>query len=197
MRSRVKGDFSVLESWTRLLKNAPKLLSDMSANMAEETISLIRDGWRSQADPYGDPWQKKKVDDGRQILVGRTARLRNGWHVVKSGKGGWKVAPSVVYAAAHQDPQKRRGWGTRPGSLDRLPRRMMIPSRSRGLPKAWSRAYRELAEETLREHFSRGGGAGMGLVTGKIAGPKRRFNVMALIRRAIRETQGGGESGGT
>jgi hypothetical protein len=187
VRTRVKGDFNVLKGWADQLKKAPALLGEMSPNMAEETVSLIRDGWRNQSDPYGDAWKPKKANDGRQILVGKTARLKGGWHVVKSARRGWTVAPSVDYAAPHQDPKPRSAWGGKS-----LTRRMMIPSRARGLPPAWSRAYREIAEETFAAHFgSRSQGQGIGFVTGKIVGLKRRFNAMSLLRKAMREVQGG------
>lgn len=185
MPTRMSGDFDVLKRWQKQLGNSPKLLADMSAAMAEETITLIADGWRNQSDPYGDPWKPKKADDGRQILVGKTARLRDGWHVVKARRAGWTVAPSVDYASPHQDPKPRPAWGGKS-----LPRRMMIPTRGRGLPRSWSNAYGEVAAGHIESHFARGGGQGVGFITGKIVGLKRRFNPMALVRRAVREVEG-------
>lgn len=195
MRGRVKGDFDVLEAWRRTLETAPALLTSMSASMAEETIGLITEGFRSETDPYGDTWTPKKRPDGRQTLSGKTARLRR-WHIVRSSKGGWTVAPTAAYAGAHQNPRRRPGWGQSPGSLTALPQRMMIPTRSRGLPPSWAAAYRETAVDTLRTHFAASsraaGGGGMSFITAKIAGIKRSFNAMALVRRALRAVEGNG-----
>src|SRR5687768_17211456 len=116
------------------MRTAPKALEDMSKALAEETITLIADGFREQRDPYGDKWTPKQAQDGRQTLVGQTARLKTGWHVQTASKRGFRVVPSVNYASAHQSPRPRARWGGKS-----LPRRMMIPTRDRGLPKAWAR----------------------------------------------------------
>lgn len=181
MTVRVKGDFDILAKWERALKTAPESLQDMTPQMAEETIDLIKEGFRRQSDPYGTPWKPKKRSDGRAILVGKTARLRNGWHRVNGRKRrGFIVAPSVTYAAPHQDGDGKR-------NPPRPPRRMMIPTRSRGLPPAWARAYKDTAVEVFSQHFTSSKSAGgIGFVQGKLIGLKRRFNAMALARKAMR-----------
>lgn len=196
MSLRIKGDGAqVLAQWQRMLESAPVTLSNMSRPMAEAALDKVAEGFRSQANPYGEKWQSKKVDDGRSILVGKTTRLRN-WHVVEANGKGFIVAPSVKYAAAHQSPRNRPRWGKRPGSLRRLPRRMMIPIKSRGLPPGWAEELRATAAAEMRSHF-RGKGAsfsgakGIGLVSAKVGGIKRRLSVRSLAMRIYRELQGG------
>lgn len=189
MAVSVRGDFHKLKAWKTLFEKAPELLKPMSQDMAEEILGLVQDGFRSQSDPYGEAWAPKKRDDGRSILVGKTSRLRRGWHREKVNERGFVIAPSVKYATAHQDPRARKGWGKRPGALTRLPRRAMVPYR--GLPPDWRKALTSIARDHLRAHFtSSRSSAGRSLVASKIIGLKRRFNAIALVKRALREVQG-------
>lgn len=188
---RVKHDGRI-DEWIRRFGEAPpKMMTTMSRLQAEEAIGLIADGWKKQADPYGRPWKPKKRPDGRAILV-RSGRLRNSWHVVRSTSRYWIVASSVKYAGAHQNPRRRKGWGKRPGSLKRLPQRMMVPSKSKGLPRDWAAAYVDNAREAFLKHFtsSAGGSRSLGFTQGKLIGLKRRFSAQAVIRRAFRAISG-------
>lgn len=182
---RVGGDFKKVDSWAKAMGTAPGLLDQMSKQMAEEAIGLIADGFRGQHDPYGRKWKPKKAADGRNTLVGKTARLRNGWHVTRSSRGGFTVSPSVNYAVHHQFGAPRA----------RIPARMMFPSTKLGLPPAWRDALTAVIQEQLGAHF-RGGGArktkkaGTGFVKAKLAGVKRRLNVAALLRKLLRNVSG-------
>lgn len=184
-RVTVGGDFKKLEDWEKALASTDKLLGVMSRDMAEEVLGLVKEGWRKQADPYGQPWKAKKRPDGRQILVGKTARLKGGWHIKNASGKGFTVAPSVNYGGYHQTGTKR------------IPQRMMVPTKSRGIPKEWRTALNEIAVDHLAAHFgskkaaravSRAGG--MGFVKGRLVGLKRRFNIKALLRKAVRSVSG-------
>jgi phage gpG-like protein len=182
----VRGNFGKLKGWREALKKAPELMVPISKDGAEELLGKVQDGFRAQADPYGAPWAPKKFDDGRAILVGKTTRLRRGWHVKAATRKRFVISPSVDYAAAHQDPRPRPKWGGK-----KLPRRAMVPYR--GLPKAWADSMREVVREHMREHFlksSSSSRAGMSIVQAKLAGMKRKFNAIALIKRAVRKVQG-------
>ena len=135
---RFTGDFHKLKEWEALFKTAPELMGPLSQDAAEETLLLVQETFRRQSDPYGIRWPPKKRSDGRAVLTGKTSRLRSGWHIERRGKFAWAIAPSVKYAAAHQDPRPRSGWGKRPGSMTQLPRRAMVPYR--GLPDEWREA---------------------------------------------------------
>lgn len=186
MKVTVGGDFQKLEAWEKALASTDKLLEAMSKDMAEERVGIVKDGWRNQADPYGKKWKAKKRPDGRQILVGKTARLKGGWHVRRAGKGGFSIAPSVDYAGFHQTGTKF------------IPPRRMVPTKARGLPKAWARSLNEIVTEHFAAHFGskkaarllKTKGTGIGFVKGRLIGIKRRFNLQALMRRAMRAVSG-------
>lgn len=181
-RSRVTGDFGKLRGWQELFENGDALMEATSRNMAEETIGLVKDGFRSETDPYGSKWAPKQAADGRKVLSGKTSRLKGGWHVVFANGGGFRIAPSVNYAAPHQSPR-----------MGRRPRRMMVPTRSKGLPDEWSRALEDAATDTFRAYFSSGGGGGIGFVAAKIAGVRRSLGIRMIIRRAVSRAARGDE----
>lgn len=182
MRFKASGDSKSLKRWQQQLGSVDKVLANMSAAMAEEALELVAEGFATQTDPYGKPWKEKSVDDGRSILVGKTARLRRGWHKLNSGRSGFTISPSVDYAGFHQRGTKR------------MVARMMVPSRSRGLPAKWRNALNAVAVEHLAAHFGgkarKTGGGGMGIITAKIAGVKRRFNAGALLRKVMKKIAG-------
>lgn len=133
-----------LKKLQRMLDDPQRLMSAISGSLAEETVNMIKDGFRAETDPYGDRWKPKKYPDGRKTLSGPTSRLKTGWHIKAQNGSGFVVAPAVGYAAAHQDPGR-----TGDGKL-RRPRRMMVPSAERGLPEHWARAYGEVTIDALR-----------------------------------------------
>jgi phage gpG-like protein len=182
MKFKASGDSKRMEEWAGALGSANQLLEAMSRNLAEESVGLIKDGFRAQADPYGKPWQPKKYDDGRAILTGRTGNLRTGWHVTKSTRGGFTVAPSVRYAVHHQFGAPRA----------KIPKRMMVPGKGR-LPQAWRDAFNESTQELLAAHFggtTRPSAKGASFITAKIGGLKRRFNAAALLRKVMKKVSG-------
>lgn len=183
MKVKVKGK-GPIDQWRSALQAMPGIMSDLGEQMAEEAVDLIAEGFANQRDPYGQAWKPKKLDDGRSILVGKTTRLRRGWQKRRTGHTTWQVSSSVEYATAHQDPQARPKWGGK-----KLPRRMMVPSAARGLPPEWKKAFAAATREALRQQFKSSGGK-LGLVKYKIIGLKRRFNALAIIRKAFRQAFG-------
>lgn len=139
----MRGDYRKLQHWRKLFENGGVLVEAVSAHMAKKSLVLISYGFATETDPYGKRWKKKKRPDGRMILRGPSGRLRGGWRV-RLLKKRFVVFPSVDYAAAHQDSRSKR-----------LPRRMMVPSRARGLPPRWKAAFRDIALRALRWHFGR------------------------------------------
>ncbi|HEV8246075.1 MAG TPA: hypothetical protein VGP93_09920 [Polyangiaceae bacterium] len=141
MKFTIRGDFAKLEAWEEEFASTNKVLEVMARDMAEEALDLVKEGWSKQADPYGKRWKGKKRPDGRQVLIGKTARLKGGWHVRRSGRNGFTISPSVDYAGYHQTGTKF------------APQRAMVPFKSRGLPKPWRAAFEEIAEDHLAAHF--------------------------------------------
>jgi len=123
------------------LARPDKLLRAVSASMAEETLNLIKDGYRTETDPYGTPWAPKQAQDGRKTLSGPTGRLKTGWHKRRVDESGFLIAPSVTYAVHHQT-------GTR-----KMPQRMQVPDAAKGLPDKWQRLLEETALEGIAAVF--------------------------------------------
>lgn len=143
-RLKVSGDFAKqLDRWAELLGESKVIVEQTSRVQAEVALTLIGETFENETDPYGEKWDLKKVDDGRKVLHGETTRLRNGWHVVSTSMSGWRVDPAVEYAAYHQEP---RG--------NSRPQRMMVPSRSRGLPKEWAEEFEAVAMAACHDHFA-------------------------------------------
>lgn len=136
---RVKADLRGLRRYQRKLKASPEVLKRIGTHVAEELLGLVQDGFRKETNPYGQRWAKKKRDDGRSILVGKTARLRRGWHTESVTRGTITIAPSVNYADFHQT-------GT-----SRMVDRKMVPDDR--MPDAWNRMIEEAAGEILKDHF--------------------------------------------
>lgn len=142
MSLTLTGDFAKLRQWSTKIKAAggTKALKELSENLAEEALELVAEGFRDEQDPSGERWARKKVPDGRQVLVGKTARLRRGWHRRKVTASGFTIGPAVKYAQYHQS-------GTQ-----RMTARKMVPDGVK-LPSKWRNAFEAIAAEYFRGYF--------------------------------------------
>lgn len=102
--TKLVGDSARLKAIAKKLEaiGGRHFLTGLSENLAEETLSLISEGFRTATDPYGKAWAGKVFPNGKNPLAGRTARLRRGWHPTNVTALGFGVSPSVDYAAYHQ-----------------------------------------------------------------------------------------------
>ncbi|MGW8285757.1 MAG: hypothetical protein ACWGPR_08565 [Candidatus Deferrimicrobiaceae bacterium] len=150
MTLTLKGDLPALRRLERRLSNTDAMLTKASKAMAEETVDLIKDGYRTETDPSGQKWADKQRQDGRKVLSGKTSRLKGGWHVDGASAAGYEVSASVDYALPHQRPRKGRN-----GRLKR-PQRKQIPEAADGLPSKWADALEETAGDVVRAHFGKG-----------------------------------------
>lgn len=169
-RGGVTGNgFAALDRMIRKVERAgsSQALRTLSNNLAEEVIELIGEGFERETDPYGKAWAPKRFPDGRQVLVGKTARLRRGWHRKSVGPSGFTIAPSVKYARyqqhgrgpvhAHSGKALRFMVGGKAvfrKSVGPAPARKMVPDRGR-LPDAWRRALLLAARAYFKEAFGR------------------------------------------
>jgi len=120
----------------RLEGGTEGLRSTICANLAEETINLVREGFADTTDPYGSGWAGTKR--GNRPLHGPSGVLRNAWSP-HSSAGGFGASSGVGYAGFHQQ-------GT-----SRFVARKMVPDDD--IPAAWSARYDEVVEELLDEFF--------------------------------------------
>ena len=161
-----------LEALKRLLDNPQRIMETVSRSMAEEAIGLIKDGFRTETDPYGKKWAKRQREtrstSGRKVLSGQTSRLKNGWKIRRADGAEISISPSVDYAEPHQNPKPKAD-----GSGLKRPRRMMVPDEQLGLPPKWERDLNETANEAFATIF---GGDGR-----RVAGLRRRLQLDAFV----------------
>jgi len=173
---KVSGDFQKkFDRWRELLDKAEVIVKHTSRAQAEVAVTLIGEGFDNESDPYGKRWAAKKTDDGRKVLHGETTRLRNGWHVASSDKGGFQVDPGVEYAAYHQEP---RG--------NSRPQRMQVPD-SRGLPNEWADEFRAVAMAEAIDHFAEAANDTKPRIKKRSKGTATAIQPAAPRRRNIRQ----------
>lgn len=167
MTIKFTGDFQKLDHFADQLAAAAVTTRVISMAMAEETISLIRDGFEKSEDPYGKRWEPLVIRVGRPL--NDTGGLKASWHRSDVTVDGFTVRSGKAVAKFHQGgtgvygPRKARIVPVRakalmvPGlgpvaSVAGSPKRRMVPNRGR-LPRKWRDAYVEAAQEVLTELF--------------------------------------------
>jgi hypothetical protein len=133
--SGVRGDFGRLEALGRNLARFSKAdyQKELLADLGAEAVVQIEQGINGQRDPYGKPWPRKKGTGGpvlKGLLGTFSARVKGRRRVI--------VASSDPAAVFHQN-------GT-----TKIPRRLLLPLRTRGLPPRWAKAFRAIAWRRLR-----------------------------------------------
>lgn len=158
-------NMAALEALQKLLSQPERIKAAISKSMAEEAIGLVKDGFRSETDPYGQKWAKRqretKSSRGRKVLSGKTSRLKGGWKIKRADGSQITISPSVEYAEYHQDAKAPRT------------RRMMVPDESLGLPPKWERALNETVNHALSVIF---GGDGR-----RLSGLRKRLGIDAFV----------------
>jgi hypothetical protein len=118
MKVEFSGSTVELRGLAKRLRGASssQTLREFADNVGEEVIDLIAQGFELEVDPYGEAWKKPKViDDGRQLLVGKTANLRRRWHAISINPDEIRIGPSAdstEYAKYHQTGTGIYGRGT-------------------------------------------------------------------------------------
>jgi len=167
---KLTGDFAELERWMDKLAQAQDSMRVVSANLAEETIELIREGFATSTDPYGDRWAPLKLRSGQPLRD--TGGLQSSWHRRFVTAQGFVVASGKDYARYHQDgtgihgPKAQRikprharalrfpgpGGPIFAASVAGVERRRMVPEKGE-IPSRWRERYIRTAEEVLTELF--------------------------------------------
>lgn len=95
----IRGDFGKLKAWQKRLESlgSNEVRERLAKNLAEEAISLVQEGFRTETDPYGKQWAPKVFGDGYAVLV-RSNELRRGWHRSKVSAQGFRISPSATAA---------------------------------------------------------------------------------------------------
>jgi hypothetical protein len=137
---RITGQFDRLKAFQRQLETAPRLARMLNQNLAEESLTLVADGYRSARDPYGAKWTPRKSRGGGRALLVKTGAMRNSAHATSVTARGFALAFAMAYWIFHQR-------GTR-----NMVRRLLLPLAGR-LPSSWAAAYGEVYDEIMTEHF--------------------------------------------
>lgn len=99
MRLKFTGNFKALDRWAKKLERAPEAMDEISLQLAEETIDLIREGIADGVDPYGKPYAPLKLRDGQPLR--KTGGMQV-WQRKAAGRDGFTVASPKKYAIYHQ-----------------------------------------------------------------------------------------------
>lgn len=163
------GQFPELKEYFKRLSKLPKSAKIVNEQLAEETLDLIREGFETSTDPYGNAWESPKLRAGRPMED--TGGLKSSWHA-RVANGTFTVASGKEYAAMLQrgtgiyNPRRRQPIKPLkakalklPGGLffrqvDGAEPRKMVPDKG-GLPKRWRDRYEEVAQEVLTELVSK------------------------------------------
>ena len=116
--------------------SSPRFRQAALESLAEEARTQIVMGFRDSRSPYGEPWAPLESREGKPLLD--TGRLRNSLMPRAVGTS-LRIDANVAYAAAHQ-------YGTKT-----IPRRQFLPDSSRGLGTRWTKAFRRVLTETMRD----------------------------------------------
>lgn len=171
----VSGDFDALEALGGALAaiGLGAFKRGVLPQLAEASVTEVRNGFRRAVDPYGVPWLPLRWRQGRPLRD--TGRLGNSF-AGSVTSDGFSVASNASYAAVHQGGAGfvRRGGATartnsgrfashsatgkrRAGAVrvafgrtapGAIPARPMVPD-ARGLPARWSAVFVEVANETM------------------------------------------------
>lgn len=143
------------------------LLDDVTHQLAEETVSLIRETFDAGASPDGEKWERPKFRSGRPLQD--TGGLKASWFVKSRGRGSFTVANAKEYASFLQEgtglygprrqrikPKTKRALAWKSGgathvyaSVAGIKPRRMLPTK--GLPPLWAARYREVATEVFNK----------------------------------------------
>jgi phage gpG-like protein len=128
----------------------------ITRNLAEESITQVKLGFRQLRNPYGVPWPPLKSRDGQALR--QTGRMQNSFTVAVTGDSQFVVGTNAQYAATHQygativpKRAKRLVFAVRGRLVFArkviIPQRQMMPENDLG--PIWSRAFAESTTEVV------------------------------------------------
>lgn len=153
MKLEITADLGPLQDM--LTKLNKRELSGAMKNIGEAGVGLVRESFQTSTDPYGEKW-KPLSDDYLDSTVPGTNRTRRSFgtrplvreftalgslNFQLPRPGAVEIGVVPAYMKYHQ--------GDDSGGEGKLPRRMFLPTPSRGLPKKWQTAIIEGVEEYL------------------------------------------------
>lgn len=161
----ITGDYDGLRRMQANLAHmtTPEWQRGLAANLGEEALSQITEGFATETDPYGRPWPPsiRAASQGGQTLS-LTAHLRRSFtrRGVAARADGFTVGSDVIYAITHQKGavikarsaralrfQAGGRWAT--VKQVRIPVRQMVPEGN--LPPRWQTAFNQATQAYIEE----------------------------------------------
>lgn len=164
--------------------NEPTFRRDLSQSLALAADKLVQDGFRSETNPYGKPWQPLKYRSGKALQL--TGGLRASVATVALGNG-FRIDVTKSYGVFHQygtthrpkraaraqavnrsgrfmsrlkaERAKGRSVGVRfipAGEGGLIPQRQMIPmAETGGLPQKWVQVFDHETDKLVHSTLER------------------------------------------
>jgi hypothetical protein len=169
------GDFVTLKRWEKRLGQLASgtFMLEVSRDQAQAAVVLVEKGFDKQADPFNNPWPRKKEPDGRKVLHGKTGKLRKSFRLGLTNSSGWSIKSNDPKSKFHQKgtatyagrppyiirPKKPGGkLAFRSGGQmffrpkvehPGVPIRRMVPGKT--LPTVWSLKFGEIYRKKARK----------------------------------------------
>jgi phage gpG-like protein len=100
MAIRLTGDFARIGRKIAQLEKPQEGLRRVAEAMADETLTLINEGFAEEADPYGEKWAPLVLRTGK--ILQNTGGMAASWHRKSASSRGFRVANGKKYAKWHQ-----------------------------------------------------------------------------------------------
>jgi phage gpG-like protein len=143
----------------------PDFKTEIAQVLSVTALGLIQDGFRYSRDPYGDTWAPLKDRNGQPLRD--TGRLQNSPHVTRIASDGFVVTFGANYATYHQTGTRpnvgqraaarasgrwvgARGRGAAYSTRGGIPRRMMVPTETRGMSPIWAARFTRDVKSLVR-----------------------------------------------
>lgn len=156
----ITGDFRALRRMREDVQRmaTPEWRRGLAANLGEEALNQVAEGFANEQDPYGRPWPasvRAQTTGGQTLSL--TARLRRSFtrRGVAATPRGFTIGTDVIYAITHQKGAVIKAknakalrfhvggeWAT--VKQVRIPMRQMLPEGN--LPPAWNDAFEHSAQ---------------------------------------------------
>jgi phage gpG-like protein len=136
----VRGDIHDLAQLRQRLAalDSQSFRDQVSRRMGAEALKLVQDGFRAQANPYGQPWKPLKHRKGR--ILQDSGRMASSFFFAVIPQG-FRLSDGASYWVFHQLGTKH------------LAQRMMVPMPARGLGPKWTLGFSRIARNIIRDHM--------------------------------------------
>jgi phage gpG-like protein len=162
----VKGDLNGMRKLADKIRQLTTagFKAELSQVLAAAAMKQVADEFRGSRDPYGKPWEKLAIRQGKPLLD--TGRMRNAV-TAEPTANGFRLRIATRYAVTHQygatiEAKTPRGLRFKAGGRFyalkrvRIPRRQMLPEADTGrLGPIWTAAFNREAEAIIRRRLGK------------------------------------------